>query len=357
MTTTALLLTEHSVATWERRFITGDAPARLPYGVDALEQAGISVQPLGRGDAGRLGKVRDVLEHRSGMVLEQGLRGLRRGRDTDLTLALLETQGFLPGLLKRWGIPPYRSSPLVIWSCWLGDDLQRATPERRAWLKRRIDAADLITHLSRHETGIFTDLGIDEDRLFPVTYGVSNNFYVPGVSERDVEILAIGQDRGRDYGTLFEAVRGSNLTVDVVCKPDNLIGLDVPDNVRVHEPVSLSTYRKLLQRAQVVAVPTRELAYPTGSSVALEASASGCAVVVTGTRAMSDFFVAGHNAWLVEPGDTEGWRAALSALRDDGDLRARLGTAARQNVTDRFNADHMWRELAGVLRERDIVRR
>lgn len=353
--TRALVLSEHPLDSWTRRHEAGDVPARLPYGVDALADIGWTLSGSRRAADPRWGKVRDLVEHRAGFPVEQTLRGLGEAHRSDLVLALLERQGAAASTLRRAHVPPFRSTPLVVWSCWLADDIRSSDPEQRRRIKQRFDGADLITHLSRHETEIFTDLGIGEDRLFPVTYGVSHDYYVPSTGLRDIELLAVGQDRGRDYRTLFEAVRGTDLQLDVVCKPENLADLDVPDNVRVHGVVALRDYRLLLQRAQVVVVPTRDLAYPTGSSVALESASSGACVAVTGTRAMRDYFVDGKDSRLLDEGDVDGWRAVLRELRDDPAQRERLGAAARSSVEAQFNARHMWTELATVINERGLV--
>lgn len=353
--TRALVLSEHDLDGWGRRFVAGEVPAKLPYGVDALEECGFELTGARRAADPRWSRWRDLVEHRAGFPVERAVRGMAEVRRSDVVIALLERQGAAAASMRRAGIPPYASTPLVVWSCWLADDIRAADPARRRALRKQFDGADLITHLSRHETGIFTDLGIDEDRLFPVTYGVSHEFYVPGEVPRDIELLAVGQDRGRDYGTLFDAVRGTDLVLDVVCKPENLADLDVPPNVRVHGVIPLRDYRLMLQRAQVVVVPTRDLAYPTGSSVALESASSGACVAVTGTRAMRDYFTDAVDSRLVDEGDAEGWTDVLTELRDDADQRARLGVAARASVESRFNARHMWTELADVMRERGIT--
>ncbi len=353
--TRALILTEHDPRDWAARFARGEVPSLMPYGIDALHSVGYETVQASTA-RGRVGtKVRDVIEHRSGLVLERPLRAMRQARRVDVVLALLESQGTVPAILKGHGIPPYSRRPLVIWSVWLADDLRTADPATRRRIVRRVEHADLITHMSGRETEILVDAGIPGDRLFPVTYGVSDGYYTPDGTVRDIEILAVGQDRGRDYRTLVDAVRGTELSLDIVGKPENVAGIDLPPNVRIHPPVSLPAYRQLLRRAQVVAVPTRELAYPSGSSVALEAASTGCAVVATGTRALRDYFVDDLQAVLVPEGDVEGWRTALRALRDDPARRDRLGAVARAAVTHRFNAQHMWTELAGVLRDRGLV--
>lgn len=352
----AVVLSGHDLGDWRRRFDAGTAPARLPYGVDALEEVGFTLRPHGRSGGRAVAKVRDVVEHRLGYPVQAPLRAAPDVMRSDLVVALLEQEGALPALWKGRGLPPYSRTPLLVWSCWLADQVSRAEPSERAALFGRFRHAELIAHLSRRETEILVDAGFVEEQLVAMTYGVSDDYYVPGPEEeRDLDLVAIGQDRGRDYATLFAAIAGTDLTLDLVCRPENLSGLTVPDNVRVHGTVPHEQYRSMLRRTKVMAVPTRVFAYPTGSSVALEASASGCCVVATDTPAMADYVDDGSAGVLVPPGDVAGWRETLLALRVDDERRRRLGAGARRAVETRFNARHMWSELADVVRQRGLV--
>ncbi len=351
--TRAVVLSGHDIAAWQERFRSGDAPARLPYEVDALEQAGYDIAIRGIVGGKATTKLRHVAEHRLGLSLQVPLRAALPAFRADVVIALLEGQGVLPGLMKRRGLPPYAGRPLVVMSVWLAEVIRTSDPDTRRGIKKRIESVDLLTHFSRLETETFVDLGIPEARLFTMASGVSHHYYTPDPDvERDIEILAIGQDRGRDYATLFKAVRGTDLTVDVVCKPENLAGLDIPDNVRIHGTVAHREYRELLRRAQIMAVPTRVLAYPTGSSVALEAASSGCCVVVTDTPAMREIFTDGVDACLIPPAEPEAWRVLLTELRWDSAVRERYGLNARHLVETRNNATAMWLELADQLTRR-----
>jgi glycosyltransferase involved in cell wall biosynthesis len=352
----ALVLSGHDLRAWREEYAAGAAPAELPYEVDALRTAGMELAVRSNFASPLVERMRRKVEHRTGYSVALPLRGMVAAASADVVVAILEREGALPSVLRRRGVPPYSRRPLVIWSCWLADDLRAASPEQREVLRQRFAGADLITHLSRHETSVFTDAGFDEDRLFPVTYGVSHRYYVPGEeSERDIDLLAVGQDRGRDYATLFAAIADTDLTLDLVCRPENLAGMSVPPNVRVLGTVPRADYRRLLRRAKVVAVPTHVLTYPTGSSVALEASSSGCCVVATDTPAMADYIEDGVSGALVPPQEADAWREVLLRLRDDDDLRRRLGRGARRSVEERFNAEHMWTELAGEMRRRGLV--
>jgi glycosyltransferase involved in cell wall biosynthesis len=352
----ALVLSGHDLRAWSDEYAAGAAPAELPYEVDALRQAGFDLVVRSNFASPVIDRLRRKVEHRTHYSVALPVRGMASAASVDVVVALLEREGALPSVLRRRGIPPYSRRPLVIWSCWLADDIRAASPEQREVLRERFAGADLITHLSRHETSVFTEAGFAADRLFPVTYGVSHRYYVPGAeSERDIDLLAVGQDRGRDYATLFAAIEGTDLTLDLVCRPENLAGLRVPDNVRVLGTVPRADYRSLLRRAKVVAVPTQVLTYPTGSSVALEASSSGCCVVATDTPAMADYITDDRSGVLVPPHDADAWREALLRLRADDDLRRRLGEGARRSVEETFNAEHMWVELAGEMRARGLV--
>lgn len=353
--TRALILSEHDLDAWGERFQRAEVPARLPYGVDALRNEGWSLTWASRSAHLPWGKVRDVIEHRAGFPVERALRGAASASRSDVVVALLEQQGAAVSMARRLRLPPYGSTPLVLFSVWLAEEIRSASPGGRRRLAKRYAGADLITHMSVHETEIFEDAGISRDRTLPVTFGVNDDYYTPSDAPRDIQLLAVGQDRGRDYRTLFDAVRGTDLVLNLVCAPANVAGLDVPHNIRLMGIVPLAEYRQLLRRARVVVVPTHELAYPTGQSVALEAASTGACVAVTGTQAMREYFEDGTTARLVDVGDADGWKELLHELRDDPAQTARLGASARIAAQTKFSAQMMWAEIAAACAARGLV--
>lgn len=351
-----VVLTEHDVSAWTHRYHRGEAPAALPYGVDALEAVGWHLAWGHSKIPKSWEKPRRLVEHRLGYPIVQTISSSAHVARSDCVIALLEQQGLAAARWKRLGAFPYSRRPLIIFSCWLADDLTALSSTGRRELVARYASADLITHLSPQETDVLVDSGLSREQLYPVTYGVSAGYYVPDPAiVKDIDVLSVGQDRGRDYATLFAAVRGSDITVDLVCKAENIEHLERPDNVRMHGTVTLSQYRRLLQRAKVVVVPTTARRYPTGSSVALEAAASGACVVTTGTPTMSEIFTDGVNAILPPLGDAGALHDALrTALMDDA-FRGRLGAAARTLVEDERNSDRMWSDLSRELGNRGIL--
>ena len=134
-----VVLSGHDLDAWRSSYDGGTAPARLPYEVDALEQLGFDLRPHGRSGGRTVGKARDVIEHRLGYPVQATLRGLPDVARSDLVIALLEQEAVLPALLKGRRLPPYGRTPLMVWSCWLADEISRADADQRTEMYRRFD--------------------------------------------------------------------------------------------------------------------------------------------------------------------------------------------------------------------------
>lgn len=353
--TRAVLLTEHDPLKWRREYTGGNRPALLPYGIDALLSRGYQFYVPRVSDRALASRLRTVVEHRLGYPVGRLLRSVGTTARADVVIALLEQQGLAAAKAKRWRVAPFGKTPLVIWSCWLADELMHLPREERLLRARDYSSADLLIHFSEQETDVLVGSGFRTEQLLAMPYAIESRYYAPTTTPRDLDLVAIGQDRGRDYATLLNAVRGTSLRLDIVCKPENLRGLDIPPNVTVHRTVDHEEYRELLRRAKVVVVPTVEMMYPTGSSVALEGASSGACVVVSRTIPMETYFTDRKNALFVDVGDVEAMRRILTeALADEG-LRGRLGVEGRALVETRFDSARMWVKVDDALRERGIL--
>lgn len=358
MTRRVVVLGEVGLAEWRARHSRGEVQGTSPFGVDALEQMGFALRSPSPEPGRWRRKLRDVVEHRTGAKVEVPLTAARDAADADVVLALLEQFAVLPAALRRRGLPPYARPALIALTCWLADDLQRAEREEARRLVARHAPADLLFVLSRHQVPLLVAAGFAEQQVRAIPFGIEHRFFTPpeDPAARDIEVLAVGQDRGRDYGTLCRAVDGTGIDTQVVCRPENLAGLRVPVEVRHTPPVPVTAYRDLLRRAKVVVVPSHELAYPTGQTVALEAMASGAAVVATGTVPMREYLTDGHDAMLVDVGDDRAMAAAIQHLLASPEPRRVLGERARSTVEAAYTVEHMWR-AAAVEIERVLARR
>lgn len=288
---------------------------------------------------------------RLGAPFLQTLLATGRIARSDAVVAVFESQGNFLAAMRALRLWPFTRPRFVVISCWLAMDAPKFGKGRLRfyrWAYRR--GVDELLYFSSNQTEVYRDLlGIPEERLTFVPFGIDSEYFTPQDVPEDDYVLAVGRDKGRDWATLFEAVAGTDLEVQVACRPDDIAGLDVPANVTVLGTIDRSTYRDLTARARLVVVPTRPLAYPTGQSVTLESMAMAKCCVVSETPAMSEYLNDGVDALLVPPHDPAMLRATLEKAATDPGLRRRIGTAARQAVDDTFNAATMWRTIAGHL--------
>lgn len=330
----------------ESEYAEGIRPSRFPYGMERLETHEISLIEAPRYPPT---KVTTVIEHRTGVRL-QPLRAWHAARRADATLAVWEHWAELPALLHR--VPgPYRAKPLFTLVCWAAEDLRSGDARSRTRARRVIEASDLILFLSSNQRDIFLANGARPEQLVCLSFGVATSFFNGDVdSQRDIEFLAVGVDRGRDYPTLIRAVEGTDLTVKLLTTPARAESLALPTNIEPGGVLPPDAYRDLLRRTQVVIVPTHDYAYPTGQTVALNAAASGCAVIVSDTAAMSDYFSAETTALMPAVGDAGGLRSAMVRLRDDPHLRLTMAARGQEHVRRAHHNHVMWDQAADRFR-------
>lgn len=299
-----------------------------PYGISHLESLGYHLQESRPARRSVHAKVRDVVEHRLGYPVDQSFRGFLKATQVDVVFAVLERYAIAPAAWKRRGVPGLRRRPLSMLSCWLSDDLKRLPRNDRKELAARFRGVDLTVVLSENQIDVLVDSGFHPSTVRHAPFGIDTSEYPHvGLTGRDIEVLAVGFDRGRDYATLVEAVRGTDIAVELYCKERNIAHIDLPPNVHYRGLASAPEYRSLLKRAQVVAIPTEAMEYPSGQTVALQAGASGACLVMTTTPALREYFTE-DTAVLVSPGDVQGWRNSLRRALHDEELRRRLGTKA-----------------------------
>ena len=83
----------------------------------------------------------------------------------------------------------------------------------------------------------------------------------------------------------------------------------------------------------------------------LEAMACALPVVAYRVAGVGEAVTDGENGRLAEPGDREGWSAAVRELAGSAEERARLGSAARASVASRFRLEAMLAETVALYEE------
>jgi glycosyltransferase involved in cell wall biosynthesis len=117
--------------------------------------------------------------------------------------------------------------------------------------------------------------------------------------------------------------------------PKTIRRLGLQKVVRFEQGVSDERLVELYAEAEAAVVPSL---YEGFSLPAVEAMASGCALVVSDTGALPEVVgQSGEAALLVRPGQPGQLAAALEVVLGDSELRERLGAAGRQRALERFS--------------------
>jgi len=177
------------------------------------------------------------------------------------------------------------------------------------------------------------------------------------VGDEPVRVVFLGRI-GDHKGTfrLIEAwaqLRGEAATLTIAGDGDverarRLIRqLGLEDTVEVHQWLSESDVCKLLDQAQIMALPSRNEGQPMA---VLEAMARGLCIVASDVGGLGEMIEGGCGV-IVSPEDVDGIAAALRRVIQDDGLRARYGAAAYSRVKDRFDVRSVSRQIDALYRQ------
>jgi glycosyltransferase involved in cell wall biosynthesis len=157
------------------------------------------------------------------------------------------------------------------------------------------------------------------------------DFHIVGGSERDIDHWRAKAGSARNltfHGFVPHARTGSYLAAfDVVLAPYQRVVRGAGNNV-----ANLADWMSPLK--------------------AFEYMAYGKAIMASDLPVLREILTHGETAILVPPDDVTAWIRALDALRDDVDLRARLGRGAKARMEHEFTRDAWARKVIGGIQSR-----
>lgn len=198
---------------------------------------------------------------------------------------------------------------------------------------------------------LVADYGVDPRRVTVIPPGVDLSRWTP----RDVhghgplQLLFVGGDLFRKGGatllSAFAALPPGTAELTLVTRsPDPRVpGVRVEHGMTPNAPELIDLYRA----SDVFVLPSTAEAF---GIAAIEAAAAGLPIVASRVGGLTDIVVDGRTGYLVDPLDVVGLTRHLRRLADDPGLRARLGRAARDHATTRFDAGRNAHETVELLR-------
>lgn len=155
------------------------------------------------------------------------------------------------------------------------------------------------------------------------------------VAGRGAYVFA-GGGADRDFASLVDAVRDTDVTLEIVTFSPATLGYEgeLPANVHVRWRMPLPAFLTRLAGALLVAVPLRDDSSPLGQTTVVQALALGKAVVTTRSPGVEEYVRDGREGLLVDAGDVDGYRRAILALVQDGELRRACEGHARARANE-----------------------
>jgi hypothetical protein len=277
-----------------------------------------------------------------------------KARQVDLIVTHGERMAVWVGLLKR--LMRVKTTHLA-WA-FTTPEMDKLSHFRISLFKAGLHDVDRIIMFSRVEA-----------REYPRLFGHSPELYdmVPWSSERPVfneaaprivegDYIASMGGEGRDYKTLFDAVRNlSDIKLVVVTPPERVEGLDVPKNVVVYTNIPYEHALNIAFHSQFMVMPLTSSKVAAGHSTLVTQFLLEKASVVTEAEAMEGYCENGVNSLTVPAGNSQALREVILRLREQPALRIQLTknalTFARTHCSEGFTIQYFHR----YLREKGLL--
>jgi glycosyltransferase involved in cell wall biosynthesis len=259
-----------------------------------------------------------------GLDPSRALRVLFRERHCDVVLASFETPA-IPLLAARGLL---RFKPLI---AAVDIGLAEVWHMRERMLDFAIPRLDAIFLLSSNQADYIRRQYSTHAFIQYIPQHVDTSFYRPEPTPPDAPILSVGFDRGRDFQSLLQAVRG--LDVPVVIKARLDIGPSEHPNVRViREFLPATGFKALFRDSRFVVVPLLSSIHSSGIGTVLEAMAMGKALIVSDSPGIRDYAIHEETCLTVPCGDPVALRQAITRLLSEPETCRRLGSNGRKFV-------------------------
>lgn len=333
-----VLLPDHlDVSSWREAWRDGRVPDETPYGYHHAQSLGCQVsfsEPC-RSFGWRMWPFK-VLRRITGLDLRHAWQHRAALFSTSVDVIWTHTEReFLPVVMLAW-LLGRRARPMIGQIVWLADEWPKLSGWRR-WLYRRL--LQRVDHCTCHSPDNlqFLKHEVRVPRASLVEFGIAPELFRPDLSVRDVahrpvRVLALGNDRHRDWVTL-KAAFANQPDVEVFIASSTCPDEGLTTNM-TRQSCDWRTVQERYDWADVVVVPLVPNRHASGLTVMLEATAYGKPVVATDAGGLSHYLDA-QAVSFVPPGDARALRLQTMNLASNDervDTRIRL---ARQQFVDR----------------------
>ncbi len=275
----------------------------------------------------------------------RALTVLTKYRSFDLILSVFESSALIPLLFR--GVTRFQPK-IAIWDV-APDEAWRA---RQVVQNIVIPRVDHLFLLSTNQVGYIERRWGVKDRFGVIWQHIDTEFFKPETTDGAGPILAIGDDHGRDWPTLLDAV--SDMDIDLIIKTKQKLDLSNIKRCRVKQisnRISYSELKSLYAQCCFVVLPLKSTLNVSGVSSVLESMAMGKGLIVSDNPPIRDYLAPDETCKVVPIGDSQKLRVAITHLLANPDHASRMGFNARKRAVQLYSEPVFAERLARNIRQ------
>ena len=140
-------------------------------------------------------------------------------------------------------------------------------------------------------------------------------------------ICALGS-QGRDYVTLIAAMKKlPNIKLVLVVNSDSILGLNIPNNVKIYTNIPLSQAHNILANSEFMALPLKDSKVPCGHVTIVSSMFFHKSIVITNSLGVQDYIIDDKTGLFCEPKNADDLSEKIQSLWDDPAKNTKLSEA------------------------------
>ncbi len=185
------------------------------------------------------------------------------------------------------------------------------------------------SNIERNLYADYFDIAIEKiDMLHWAVHAPKLDLIEPPI-ESGSYICAIGS-QARDYATLMQAMKKlPNIKLVLVANASSILGLRLPDNVKVHTQIPLADAHNILAHSKFMVLPLRDSQVPCGHVTIVSAMFFSKAIVVTNSLGVHDYISDNQTGLFCEPKNADDLSQKIELLWSDVSKNQQLGAAGK----------------------------
>jgi glycosyltransferase involved in cell wall biosynthesis len=269
---------------------------------------------------------------------------LTRRRDAAAIMSFAESGAVMPLLLRRlFG----SRTPIVVMH-----DSDHANWRPRRMVQDFVLPRVELVLIQTHAQGRYLT---QQYRLrrppFYVGPQMDDDFFRPMPGARQDYVLAVGNDKARDFQALIDAVAPLDLHLRLLTR----LPVTLPSACRarievIAQRIDYAALRDLYNNARLVVLPLRERISPGGQTSVLEAMAMGKPTVMTASSGVVELVVPGVTGLMPPVDDVPALSQAIATLWDDPARCLVMGQAGRARLEAEYSTKLRAERTAAALR-------